>query len=221
MTLAGRHVLQRCLAVAGRGSSGRAGRAERRRQDHAAAGAVGAAAVRGDDPYRRRCAGRSVAARARKALCLSAAGPHRALAAAGARYRGARPLSAWRDRSGAAVAEGYRSRTAGDAGGRCGGIQRTPRHRTVRRRAQPRRAGARARGGSAGHPRRRADRLARSAPPDRRDEEFARHRRQGRAGHRGDARPRPRRAICRSCAGADARAGWCRRARRRRRCRSR
>ena len=43
-------------------------------------------------------------ARPRAALCLSAAGPHRALAAAGARYRGARPLSAWRHRPGATVA---------------------------------------------------------------------------------------------------------------------
>ena len=48
----------------------------------------------------------AVVARARAALRLSAAGPRRALAAAGARYRGARPLSAWRHRSGAAVAEG-------------------------------------------------------------------------------------------------------------------
>ena len=54
---------------------------------------------------------------------------------------------------------------------------RAPRHRTVRRRAQPRRAGARARGGGADHPGRRADRLARSAPPDRRHEEPARGRR--------------------------------------------
>ena len=40
-------------------------------------------------------------ARTGAAFRLSAAGPHRALAAAGAGYRGARPLSAWRDRSGA------------------------------------------------------------------------------------------------------------------------
>ena len=106
-------------------------------------------------------------ARARAALRLSAAGPHRALAAAGAGYRGARPLSAWRDRSGAIDAEGCRSGAAGDAGGRCHGIRRAPRHRTVRRRAQPRRAGARAGGGSAGDPGGRADLLARSAPPDR------------------------------------------------------
>ncbi len=45
-------------------------------------------------------------------------GHHGALAVAGARYRRARPLSAWRDRSGAAVAEGHGRGAAGDAGGR-------------------------------------------------------------------------------------------------------
>ena len=185
-----------------RGSSGRFGRAERRRQDHAAAGAVGAVAVPRRRPHPGRRAGRPVVARTRQTLCVFAAGACRALAAAGARYRGARPLSAWRHGSGAAVAEGYRGCAAGDAGCRCRGIQRAPGHGIIRWRAQPRRAGARARSGSAGHPGRRADRLARSAPSDRRDEESARHRRQGRAGDRGDARPRSGRALCRPRAGA-------------------
>ena len=125
----------------------------------------------GEHRDRRRGAVFAAAARTRKTLWLSAAGACRALAAAGARHRGARPLSAWRDRSGAAVAEGCGGGAARDAGGRCDGIQRPPRHRIVRRRAQPRRAGARAGGGGAGHPGRRADRLARPAPPDRRHEE--------------------------------------------------
>ena len=96
-------------------------------------------------------------------------------------------------------------------------IQRAPRHRIVGRRAQPRRAGPRAGGGSAGDPGRRADRFARSAPPDRRHEKSARRRRQRRAGHRGDARSRPGRAICRHTCWCSVKAVWSRRARRWRR----
>ena len=75
------------------------------------------------DRDRRRRAVVAVAARARKTLWLSAAGACGALAAAGARYRGARPLSAWRDRSGAAVAAGCGGGAARDAGGRRHGVQ--------------------------------------------------------------------------------------------------
>jgi ABC-type hemin transport system ATPase subunit len=51
----------------------------------------------------RRCALCAAAARARQAFRLSAAGPCRALAVAGARHRCARPLSAWGHRSRAHV----------------------------------------------------------------------------------------------------------------------
>ena len=68
VTLAGRRVLQRRLAVAVVGTSGRAGRTERRGQDHAAAraGRTGAVGRRDPCPRRRRCRRSPLRERARR-----------------------------------------------------------------------------------------------------------------------------------------------------------
>ena len=119
VVLAGRLVLNDVSLVAAVRTFGGTGGAERRRQDHAAARRGGAGSFSGAIHVGGDALASLVLARARATFCLSAAGPHHALAAAGAGYRGARSLPAWCDRPGAFDAERCRGGIAGDARNRC------------------------------------------------------------------------------------------------------